>query len=177
MTTSCTDNPPCYNLWTGAIPSGTIELNTTDIPTTEPSPAGVSFFPSLWNADWATSSSETITAQISRVTGTVETILLNGVVAGSIISENGVITVQFDAAQAVQSLGSIGMPVEGDSVRVYPRVSVKTNAGLFAAQGGVEVYEDQALIAHALTIDSVKHTVATGHTPGYKERADTEYGY
>jgi|GEM_PF-1012077 len=166
---NCT-NPPCYDLWTGAIPSDILTLDETKIPSTEPLPAGVSFFPSLWNADWATSAGETITAQISGVTGTVEAILLNGIVAGSIISENGVLTVQFDAAQAVQSLGSIGMPVMGDSVRAYPRVSVQTTAGaFFTAQNGVEVYTSAALVENALTIDAVKHTVASGTHPATKK--------
>jgi hypothetical protein len=125
----------------------------------------VSFYPSLWNADWATSSGETITAQISGVTGTVETILLNGIVAGSIISENGVITVQFDAAQAVQSLGSTGTPiVAGEPVMFYPRISVKTSDGFFTAQDGIYVYENAAL-----TIDAVKHTVASGTHPATKK--------
>jgi hypothetical protein len=171
---SCTDNPPCYNLWTGAIPSGTITLDETKIPLTDPLPAGVSFFPSLWNADWATGSSETITAVINGLTGTPDPdkIILNGtvgIIPGS-CSANSPITVKFNAAEAVNSLGSIGMPVIGDSVRAYPRVSVQTTAGaFFTAQNGVEVYTPEALVENALTIDAVKHTVATGTHPATKK--------
>jgi hypothetical protein len=167
---SCTYNPPCYELWTGAIPSGTITLDETKIPPTDPLHAGVSFFPSLWNADWATGSSETITAVINGLTGTPDPnkIFLNGrvgIIPGS-YSSNSAITVKFYAQAAVESLGSIGMPIVGDSVRAYPRVSVQTTEGsFFTAQNGVEVYTSEALVENALTIDAVKHTVATGIHP------------
>jgi len=160
----------CYELWTGAIPSSSVTLELADLPATPPLPANVSFFPSIWQADWASPSGQTITAQIRGIAGTeVPTnILLNGSVGikfGPFVDSSGVITVQFDAALAVQSLGSIPTPAEGYSIRVYPQVQGMIGDNYFTSQGGVDVYQDAGLVMNALTVNAVKHTVGTGDHP------------
>jgi hypothetical protein len=165
----------CYDLWTGAIPSGSITLNKQDLPITPPLPANVSFFPSIWQADWASSSGKIITAQISGITGTIDPtkILLNGKFAPietiPVNNIGGVITITFDAAEAVQSLGSIGTPAEGYSIRVYPQVQGEVGDKYFTSQGGVDVYQDAGLVMNALTVNAFKHIVGTGAQPTTKK--------
>ena len=121
----------------------TITIAGTDV---EKKTADVSFDPVHWSVQWA--SGPPITARISNIddhaVGDVNplTIRLMGTVEispGSDSVVNGVLTVQFDGSQAVQSLGTL---VPGR--RVYPRVQGSFYSSpnhVFSGQGHVDIVE------------------------------------
>ena len=152
---------PCFDLWTGAVSSTVHTVDISGTPVAQKT-ADISFDPAVWSSRWAMSGGPPITVQISNiqdhVVGDVETstIRLNGIaeiIPGSDSISNGVLTVNFDSSEAVQSLGTA---VPGT---VYPTVQGKVGADYFSAQSRVEIEGN-------LTVQVDKHTVGLGTHPG-----------
>jgi hypothetical protein len=138
----CT-NPPCSNLWTGAVSSSSQDV-TISGSTVVKKQAQIVFDPPMWDVNWA---SPQITANISNIDGhsvsdvNPSTILLNGtvpIISGSATIQGGVLKVKFDGGDAVQSLGTA---VPGTTV--YPTVQggfYSTLAEIFYGQGRADLY-------------------------------------
>jgi hypothetical protein len=138
----CT-NPPCSNLWTGAVSSSSQDIAISGS-TVVKKQAQIVFDPALWDVNWA---SPQITATISNIDGhsvsdvNPSTILLNGtvpIISGSATIQGDVLKVKFDGGDAVRSLGTA---VPGTTV--YPTVQggfYSTSAEIFYGQGRADLY-------------------------------------
>jgi len=142
-------------------------------------PATVVFSPSNWEAAWGTSGigpPVTATIQISGLnllstdfnTESLNTIRLNGtvpIIGGSASVSNGILTVRFDGANAVRSLGP-GNP----GVSFYPVVdgrfsssSSSLSSNYFSGAGAVTLPTHLGDGTLVLQVD--KHTVGSGSKP------------
>jgi hypothetical protein len=128
--------------------------------------AAVSFEPSVWQVGMT----ENVTARISSIDShsvndvNLSTIMLNGwvpIISGSSTISDGVLTVQFDGTQALESAGTFS----GDAL--YPTVEGRLNqtdidsTDRFSGKGRVETEG-----ATILRVKVDKHTVGAGTYPG-----------
>lgn len=127
---------PCFDLWTGAVSATAATVTIKGGPVTEMA-ADVVFNPVVWYARWAPSNSQFISVAISNIRDREgnsspvtdidpSTIRLNGSVPISGVPQQapGVMTVQFDRAEAVESLGSLDLERQ-----VYPVVQGALKSG------------------------------------------------
>jgi hypothetical protein len=162
--------PPCYDLWIGAVSSGTGPVTIVAGPDVVKKAADVNFDPPQWDVAWTSGNSPPIYAHISNIVGhnvnevDTSTILLNGevsIIPGSAIEANGILTVQFDRSLAVQSLGTV---VPGT---YYPIVQGELNGPpeepkLMYGKGRVEIVEHTC----SVLVQADKHEVGCGSYPG-----------
>jgi hypothetical protein len=140
---------PCFDLWTGSIESSEQQISIDGSqPKVTKKQAQIVFSPAQWDVAWASSSGPPITASISNVTGHAisdinpSTIKLNGkvpIIAGSDTIQSGVLRVQFNAKEAVESLGTA---IPGTSA--YPTLEggfYSTANEIFYGQGRVDLYD------------------------------------
>ncbi|MHC1744626.1 MAG: MopE-related protein [Syntrophobacteraceae bacterium] len=113
----------CYPLWEGAVGSTSTSFVTLAGAVLERAASEVTFDPPFWPAEWASSTGRTIKAAITNADGVdAASIRLNGsveIIAGTDSRSNGTLTVMFDAARAVKTLGPPWPPALGV---VYPMV-------------------------------------------------------
>jgi hypothetical protein len=134
---------PDYPLWNGAVKSDpqTISIKGT---TVARKITDVSFDPDVWSTGWVAGGGPDISARISKiedhdVSGVIpSTIRLNGmveIIPGSDHVSRGVLRVQFNASQALQSLGTL---YPGSA---YPTVQGRFKKGcdVFSGQGRVDI--------------------------------------
>lgn len=168
---SCTAlNNECYNIWQGAVTSA-VQTATVSGSTVNKVEADVNFDPAVWDTWWSTGGGQYITAHISNIGISslsevdATTIKINGgagIVAGSAVYEaGGVLSVQFDATQALNSLGTalervVYATVEGDYTN--------TSRGYFSGVTAVTLVAKTNLV---VKVD--KHTVGTGPNPPVKK--------
>ncbi len=140
----------CYDLWIGGVSSNTqtVEIEGAEVYRYS---ATVSFSPSLWATGWASGGGPDITASISDIVPplqpsgapaktvsdiNVSTITINGienkVIPGSDNISLGVLTVQFPAKDAVQSLGTAYPGME-----YLPTIQGNFSPDLFSGSGRV----------------------------------------
>jgi len=127
------------------------------------------FDPSQWDVAWATNGGPAISAQISSPDGSFDvnninpsTIKLNGaapIISGSANIQNGVLTVKFDGAAAVRSLGTA---VSGSSVLPTIQGSLSTPANsIIYGQGAVSLVNNTG----TLIVQADLHLVGSGTQP------------
>jgi hypothetical protein len=131
---------PAYPLWNGAVKSDpkTISIKGTPV---DMKTADVIFDPDTWVTGWVVGGGPDISAHISNIQDysvsnvDVPTIRLNGgvsIISGSDSIAGGVLTVQFNASQALLSLGTLFPGT------VWPTVQGQCNP-IFTATGPVTI--------------------------------------
>ena len=159
---------PCFDLWVGSVHSttpGTVTITGTGVLKKK---AQVTFDPSQWDVLWASvNDGTTLSAQISNIEGhnvsdvNASTILLNGTVpiTGTPVISSGVLTVQFNRYQVMQSLGTV---VPG--VKIYPVVQgdlTNPSNEFFYGQGEVRIVTNTG----TLIVQADLHIVGSGPKP------------
>ncbi len=145
VTNTCS-NPPCFDLWTGAVSSPSAPVEVTADPPALTLAAQVSFDPPNWNVEWGVLTGMTVTATLSDIGGhsvseiDLTTLQLNGIAAQSYTVESSSVTARFNGYQVVRSLGAVDsgsavyptmecrlLPagnLPGDNVRASSRVAM-----------------------------------------------------
>ena len=137
---------PCFDLFIGASssPESTITIQGTAI---EQVTAHIVFDPAQWLTQWAIEGGPPISARISNIEGhsvsevDPATIRLNGtvrIINGSAVISNDVLTVQFDAGEAVRSLGTV---VPGTTVFPTVQGTLPIADVIFSGQGRVDIVQ------------------------------------
>ena len=169
------DRTQCYHIDTVVIPSNRITINIagTPVQSSPESTAGLGFNPNQWISQWSSSSNLSIDATISNISGghyvdEVEesSILLGGIVFPlSVIRDdtNQTLTVRFDAADAVKSLGSLPPSVNYEPFTVYPKIQFLIENELFTSQAPVTVIANPN--TGTLIVQADKHIVGSGPKP------------
>jgi hypothetical protein len=159
-----TGNDDCHYLWRGTIPSGTGTVTIESGPPVITVP--VTFEPAAWNIAWATGTGQVVKAIINLQNTDESLAIVDGSIKlnGSAYPlyndlEAGVLTLEFDGSQAVNSLGT---PVPG---MYFPTVD-----GLYTASGRTYHFTGNGpvtmLQADPILIVQVdRHIVGTGTTP------------
>ncbi|MHC1744624.1 MAG: putative metal-binding motif-containing protein [Syntrophobacteraceae bacterium] len=134
----------CYALWTGAVGSTSKAQLIVQGDVAERTAVEVRFHPPVWSAAWVSEADRRIKARIEGIDPMKiglpnPSVSLNGVVPiieGSAVVVGKTLTVEFDRAKAVSSLGSLVAPLPDF---VYPSIDVVTPGLVYSGKAAVEI--------------------------------------
>jgi hypothetical protein len=168
------DRTQCYHIDTVVIPSNqmTINIAGTEVQSSPENRADLSFNPNQWSSQWASSSGLSIAATISNISGgnlvdevDMSSIILNGTVQPLSVNHddaNQTLMLQFDAQQAVMSLGSLPPSINNQLFMVYPKIQFLIGNKLFTAQSPVTIVANTNT---GLFVRAEKHIIGSGSKP------------